>query len=323
MKYFIFILAIVFALTSCQKQSVDPNHEISIDSVFINGVSATNGSITKDIDYENINIKVVFNEPVDTSQFKQEKIAVCGQSVIQYHYKFDGKSKRLTIIPDSKLLPLTLYRLIVDQGHNFGGLFYTGFDFPFRTRLDTTPKFPKISEDSLLTLVQKKTFAYFWDYGHPVSGLSRERFSSGETVTSGGSGFGLMALLVGIKRGFITRQEGFERLSKIVTFLSRPETNRFHGAFPHWMNGTTGKVIPFSSKDNGGDLVETAYLMEGLLTVREYFRNGTSDEINMCQTITKLWEEVEWDWYRKDNQNILFWHWSPDKGHEYGHFGLE
>jgi hypothetical protein len=314
MKYFIFILVIVFPLTSCQKQSVSPDHEISIDSVFINGIYATNGSMTKDIDYEDIIIKVVFNETVDTTQFKQEKIAVYGQSVNPYHYKFDSKSRRLTIIPDSHLLPLTLYRLIVDQGHNLGGLFFTGFDFRFRTRLDTTPKFPEISEDSLLTLVQKKTFAYFWDYGHLVSGLSRERFSSGETVTSGGSGFGLMALLVGIKRGFISRYEGFERLNKIVTFLSRPETDRFHGAFPHWLNGTSGKVIPFSSEDNGGDLVETAYLMEGLLAVREYFRNGTNDEINMCQTITKLWEEVEWDWYRKDNQNILFWHWSADNG---------
>jgi hypothetical protein len=314
MKYFIFVFVIVLSLTSCRKQSVDPDHEIKIDSVFINGVYATNNSTIKEINYEDIVIKLVFSESIDTTLFNTEKIAIYGQSVNPYHYSFDSRLKRLTIITDSPLRPLTVYHLIIDQGHNLGGLFYEGYNFSFRTRLDTTPKFPKISVDSLLTLVQKKTFNYFWEYGHPVSGLARERYNSGETVTTGGSGFGLMAILVAIKRGFITRQEGFERLSKIVTFLSRPETDRFHGAFPHWLNGTSGKVIPFSTKDNGGDLVETAFLMQGLLAVREYFRNGTNDENTMCQAITSLWETVEWDWYRKDNQNILYWHWSPNNG---------
>jgi hypothetical protein len=314
MKYFIFMSAIVLTMTFCRKHTVDPDHEITVDSVFVNGIYTAGNSTLKNIDYKNVIISVIFNESVDTSLFNPEKIYISGQAGISYHHRFDSESQTLTIIPDSPLLPLTLYRLSFDQGHNLGGLLFEGYSFPFRTMLDSTPKFPLISDDSLLTLVQKKTFDYFWNYGHPVSGLSRERYGSGETVTSGGSGFGLMAILVGIKRGFITRQEGFERLNKIVSFLIRPETDKFHGAFPHWLNGTTGKVIPFSSKDNGGDLVETSYLMEGLLTVREYFRNGTSDEINMCQTITKLWEEVEWDWYRKDNQNILFWHWSPDKG---------
>jgi hypothetical protein len=163
-------------------------------------------------------------------------------------------------------------------------------------------------------LIQRKTFDYFWNYGHPVSGMARERYGSGETVTSGGTGFGLMAILAGVNRGFVTRQQGSERLNKIVSFLMRPETDKFHGAFPHWLNGTSGKVIPFSSKDNGGDLVETAYLMQGLLTVREYFKNGSVEEKAMCNSIKTLWENVEWSWYRKDNQNILFWHWSPTLG---------
>jgi hypothetical protein len=314
MKYFIFIFFIVFTLTSCRKKSNPAENDITIDSVYINGVWAVNNSTIKDIDYVNVVINVYFNGPVDTSLFNTEKVAVYGQSVNAYHYKFDTKSRILTIITDSPLLPLSVYRLLFDQGHNLGGIIYEGYNFSFRTRLDTIPKFPMISDDSLLTLVQEKTFSYFWDYGHPFSGLARERFSSGETVTTGGSGFGLMAMLVGIKRGFITRQEGFERINKIVTFLSRPETDRFHGAFPHWMNGTSGKVIPFSSNDNGGDLVETSYLMQGLLTVREYFLNGTAEEQTMCTHINTLWEEVEWDWYRKDDQDILYWHWSPDKG---------
>jgi hypothetical protein len=193
-----------------------------------------------------------------------------------------------------------------------GGIVRESFSFNFITRLDTLPKFPLISPDSLLTLVQKQTFRYFWDYAHPVSGLARERLGSGDIVTSGGSGFGLMAILTGIERSFISRQEGFERLKKIITFLNDPSCDTFHGAYSHWMNGSTGKVYPFSQKDNGGDLVETAYLVQGLLTVREYFSDGSAAEQVLCDTITSMWEDVEWDWYRNNGQNRLFWHWSPN-----------
>jgi hypothetical protein len=97
-----------------------------------------------------------------------------------------------------------------------------------------------------------------------------------------------------------------------VNFLNQPSTEKFHGAFPHWLNGHTGKAIAFSTKDNGGDLVETAFLMQGLLTVKQYFLNGSTTEKALCDTIQKIWQNVDWNWYRKDNQNKLFWHWSPN-----------
>src|SRR5690606_4874353 len=126
--------------------------------------------------------------------------------------------------------------------------------------------------------VQKRTFKYFWDYAHPVSGLARERSNATpETVTTGGSGFGIMALIVGIERGFITKAQGLARLQTIVAFLKN-KASEFHGAFPHWMNGSTGAVIPFSTDDNGADLVETSYLMMGLLTARQYFTGVGASE---------------------------------------------
>jgi hypothetical protein len=314
MKHFIFVLIIVLTFASCHKEPVYKDQTIIIDSLSVNGISVINNAFIRDIDYENIAIKIRFRDPVDTLLFDQEKIFLMDGVGLPYTYRFDKKLQHLTIIPHTPLLPFSRYRLIIDPGHYLGGIVYNSYTFVFRTRLDTTPKFPLISDDSLLTLIQKKTFGYFWDYAHPVSGLSRERYGSGDIVTSGGSGFGLMALLVGIEKGFITRQEGFERLNKVVSFLSRSETDKFHGVFPHWMNGTTGKVIPFGTNDNGGDLVETGFLMQGLLTVREYFKNGNAEEKSMCNSITTLWQNVEWDWYRKDNQNILYWHWSPDKG---------
>ena len=177
-----------------------------------------------------------------------------------------------------------------------------------------------ISDDSLMTLVQYRTFQYFWDGAEPTSGAARERFHADNIypendkhiITSGGTGFGVMAILVGIERKFITREQGYQRLNKLVDWLAKAD--RFHGAWPHWMNGETGKVKPFSPDDDGGDLVETAFLAQGLLCVRQYFKDGNANEKALAAKIDKLWKEIEWDWYRQDGKNVLYWHWSPNKG---------
>ena len=187
---------------------------------------------------------------------------------------------------------------------------FGGLQFYFYTRVDSIYKFPELTEEELLTLVQQQTFKYFWDYGHPVSGLSRERNHGDDRVTSGGSGFGLMSMLVGMERGFITRAQGLERIEKIVDFLALAD--RFHGAWSHWLNGTTGEAMPFSSLDNGGDLVETSYMAMGLLCVRQYLDAGDADELALIGKINALWESIEWDWYTRGGENALYWHWSPD-----------
>ncbi len=178
---------------------------------------------------------------------------------------------------------------------------------------DQSEKFDKISDDELLTLVQKQSFSYFYDYAHPTSGLARERTGSGDTVTSGGSGFGIGAIPVAVERGFITREQGYLHLRKIVDFLATAD--RFHGAWSHWLNGSTGKVIAFSQKDNDGDLVETAFLIQGLLISRAYFlQNASASEKKLCDDIESLYEQVEWSWYERND--ALYWHWSPDYGWE-------
>ena len=167
-----------------------------------------------------------------------------------------------------------------------------------------------MSDEQLLDMVQEYTFRYFWDFAHPQSGLSRERNTSGDIVTIGGTGFGVMALLVGIERGFITREQGRDRLLKMLSFLEKAD--RFKGAFPHWMNGVSGKTVPFSTRDDGGDLVETSFLFEGLLAARGYFKENASEEQLLRSKITALWEAIEWDWYRQYFQNFIYWHWSPN-----------
>lgn len=179
-----------------------------------------------------------------------------------------------------------------------------------------------LSNNELLTLIQQQTFNYFWEGAEPNSGMARERIhmdniypSNDKTiVTTGGTGFGLMAILVGVERGFITREEAFQRFQKITDFLEKAD--RFHGAWPHWLEGETGKTKPFSKKDTGGDLVETAFLVQGLLTVAEYYKDGTDQEKALVAKINKLWHEVEWSWYTKNGESVLYWHWSPTDGWE-------
>lgn len=179
-----------------------------------------------------------------------------------------------------------------------------------------------LSNDSLLTLVQQQTFQYFWEGAEKTSGLARERIhmdgvypeNDQDVVTIGGGGFGVMNILVGIERGFITREEGTQRLEQIVNYLEKAD--RFHGAWPHWLHGPTGKVKPFGTKDNGGDLVETAFMAQSLLCVRQYFAEGNEQEKAVAAKADKLWKDIDWSWYRNGGQNVLYWHWSPEYGWE-------
>jgi exo beta-1,2-glucooligosaccharide sophorohydrolase (non-reducing end) len=176
------------------------------------------------------------------------------------------------------------------------------------------------TDDELLTMVQEGCFHYYWDGAHPNAGMSIEiQPGNPDLIAVGSSGFGVMALVIGVDRGFITRDQGVERMLKIVRFLSKAD--RFHGVWPHFLDGRTGKVIPyFGPYDNGGDLIETSFLVEGLLTVRQYFTRETPAEREIRDTITRLWKEVEFDWYAKGPiPGYLMWHWSPDHGFHIHH----
>lgn len=218
----------------------------------------------------------------------------------------------IVIQPKSNLTGIKVYNITIPTTLQSvaGGRLQSEISITFNTGVDDTDKFPRISDEELLTKIQQQTFKYFYDFGHPQSGMTRERNTSSDVVTSGGSGFGVMALVTGIERKFITRTEGLARVQKIISFLKTAD--RFHGAYPHWLNGSTGKTVAFSEKDNGGDLVETSLLIQGLLTARQYFNEQNSAETTLRADINQIYHTVEWDWYRKDNSNILYWHWSPN-----------
>jgi hypothetical protein len=239
---------------------------------------------------------------------------------VAYTASYKKNDSVLVLQPSSPLAPLTEFNIVVSNTlkSTDNAVLQNGTTVKFMTPIDSTDKFPVLSDDELLTLVQRQTFKYFWDFGHPNSGLARERNSSGETVTSGGSGFGIMALIVGVERGFITRAEGLTRMQKIVGFLKN-NAQTFKGAYSHWLNGTTGAVQPFSAKDDGADLVETSYLIAGLLSARQYFNLADAGETTLRSDINTIWQKVEWDWFRKGSENVLYWHWSPNFNWDMNH----
>lgn len=180
----------------------------------------------------------------------------------------------------------------------------------------------KLTDDQLLDSVAYYTFQYFWSGAEPNSGMAPERihmdgiYPDGDQhiVTTGGTGMGIIGILGGMERGWISRQEGLERFVRMVGFLEK--SDRWHGIWPHWLDGKTGKVKPFSTKDDGADLVESAFLIQGLLTVREYFKNGSEEEKKLAQRIDALWREMDWNFHTQGGQNVLYWHWSPNFGWE-------
>jgi len=171
------------------------------------------------------------------------------------------------------------------------------------------------SDDELLTMAQEGCFRYYWEGAHPNSAMAIEITPGNPDLCAmGASGFGVMALITGTERGFVTREQGAERVLKLVRFLSKAD--RYHGAWPHFLDGRTGRTIAyFGIYDDGADLVETAFMMQGLLTARQYFSRDTAAEKEIRDTITQLWQEVDWAWFRREaNSDFLYWHWSPDHG---------
>ncbi|MEG0949744.1 MAG: beta-glucosidase, partial [Bacteroidales bacterium] len=176
------------------------------------------------------------------------------------------------------------------------------------------------SDDQLLNMVQQYTTRYFFDNAEPISKMARERSNSwdGPIVTTGGTGFGIMALIAGAERNYFSDSILIAYLQDIVNFLARIE--RFHGAWAHWYNAATGEPFSFSQYDDGGDLVETAFLIQGLLTAKQWLLQQPSAQAKeLASRIQTLWEEVEWNWYTQGKDETLYWHWSKNFGWKMNH----
>ncbi|MFZ4263242.1 glucoamylase family protein [Sphingobacterium sp. HJSM2_6] len=301
------ILALfLFLLMSCSKSEQGPiASNPSFQVLDVQHADQSLGGISKGIPL-NASFRLTFEQALDVSQLeKYIYVEESDKTSLPVQLQVSADKKTVQVQPKTSYKGLTSYQLHISNSLKSidGAALKQASSYTFHTAVDDRDKFPRISEEELLQKVQKQTFAFFWDYAHPHSGMIRERHSSGETVTIGGTGFGVMAILVAVERQFITRTQGLERLNKIVHFLQNADT--YHGAFSHWYHGATGKTIPFSPKDDGADLVETALLFQGLLAAREYFQDAT-----LTQDINTLYQAVEWNFFQQ-GQDVLYWHWSP------------
>lgn len=309
MKKSLFIFAFLWIAIGCSKQNdegADDSTTFKVFEIIIGDDVLTENakgiSLTSDI-------RITFDEAIDEQSIaSQIELLDDNNGKIGFNYTLSDDRKTVTVQPNTVLQALSTYKLFIRQGiaAATGAKLDKEYSYLFTTTWDNEDKFEWISTDALFTKVQQQTFKYFWDHAHPNYGMIRERNSSSETVTTGGTGFGVMAILVGIERGFIDREQGLERIKQIVSFLKIAD--KYHGAFSHWYNGATAKTQPFSDKDDGADLVETSLLFQGLLTAREYF-----NDTELSTAITSLYNAVEWDFFR-NGQDVLYWHWSPNHG---------
>ena len=314
-RLFVILLCTATILSGCRKKSspepivVLPAPPLISKSVTINNllISSSNYNISNEAV-----VRFTFSAPVNRStlssniSFKDKT-----GTAVAYSLGYERSDSAIVLQPSPLLTYITEYSINVSTGVKSlaGAALTSAINVNFITRIDSSRKFPAITDNALLDSVQRRTFKYFWDLSHPISGMARERNTDAAIYTSGGTGFGLMAIVTAIHRNFITRAEGLARLQTTVSFLKNT-AETFHGAYPHWLNGQTGKVIPFSPKDNGADLVETSYLIQGLLTARQYFTGTGVAETDLRNDINTIANRVEWDWFRRNNENTLYWHWS-------------
>ena len=313
MKKYFFIITIAAFFFSCKKNNTTPavSETFNLSSLKINASTST---LQYNVNYNPV-IKIAFSAPVNKNAVAAN-IALKDNSAtaVTVNYSYENNESVVVLQPATALRPITRYTISI-TGNLLSARntkLQTASSAAIITQIDSTDKFPLLTDTQLLDTVQRRTFRYFWEFGHPVSGMARERNTSGDLVTTGGTGFGIMSMIAAVNRNFITRTEGRDRILKITDFLLNNCSN-YHGAFSHWLNGATGATIPFSANDNGADLVETSYLLNGLITGRQYFNTSDVIETDLRNKINTIWNRVEWNWFRQNNQYVLYWHWSPDK----------
>ena len=314
---FVCLLFVACIAFSCSKKSGDgdvippPVQPSSFTSTSITVNGLTYSSVLYDVDFQPT-IKISFSTALDESSattsisFKDTK-----NVSVNFTTSFEKNDSILVIKPILSALTKNILTITTALKSKDGGSLKTAVTATLISQIDSTDKFNRISDSALLDLVQQQTFKYFWDFGHPTSGMARERNTSGDVCTTGGTGFGIMSMLVAANRGFISKTDALNRIQKIVSFYKNNCT-AYHGAYAHWIDGSTGATVPFSDNDDGADLVETSYLMQGLLCARQYFNSSNVDETNLRNDINILWNAVDWNWFQQGNQNVLYWHWSPD-----------
>ncbi|MBS1669025.1 MAG: Ig-like domain-containing protein [Bacteroidetes bacterium] len=310
-KYYILVASFILWMACGKKNPVPPQ---SFALTFL-----VNGSNNGTLNYAGLNLDPVirfsFSSPVQSANIGSAFTLIDKSNTpVSVSTQLMSNDSVVIVKPSSVLKGFSSYTLSVSSGllSSTKGTLTNPITIHLQTGIDSSDKFPQITDSALLTLVQQQTFKYFWDFAHPVSGLARERDNGdNEVVTTGGSGFGIMAIIVAANRGFITRTDAVSRINTILNFLIT-KCQRWHGAFSHWINGSTGATVAFGT-NNGADIVETSYLLQGLLTARQYFNNLSDvNETALRDSVNSIWNAVEWKWFTQNGStSSMYWQYNP------------
>ena len=290
---------------------------LSVKSKLINGLIVKK-SIASGISIQPV-FRITFSDPVDKSTVANaisfvNKTFTKNDIPQPVKISYENKDSVVVIQPSSSLGYLQCYELKISKtlkSYN-GGNLDIELTQNIQTAINPTDKFKRITDEALLDTIQKATFRYFWLYSNETSGLVPDRNTANKNYCAiGATGFGIMTVPAAIERKFISREQGLARVQKIVNFL-KGTISQFKGVFPHYVNGTTGAVIADGQLD-GYDVVETSFLLMGLLTARQYFDSNLAAEVQLRNDITAIYQNVDWQYFT-NGQNALFWSWNPTGG---------
>lgn len=176
-------------------------------------------------------------------------------------------------------------------------------------------------DDQFLEDLSRRAFRYFWEYTDPDTGITRGRArADGEPYDAvrrdigsiGVSGFGLTALCIGAERLWVTQDEARSRVRNALTFFA-DHAPQEHGWLFHWMNVKTGQrtgVLETSEKKSELSSIDTALLMGGVLTARQYFK----DDPEIYKLATRIYERMDFQWLLNGDPLLLSHGWTPEEG---------
>lgn len=315
LKIIILAAITILVISCCTNPESTP---LSIRNTYVNGLGLKKNTLAG-ISIQPV-IKITFSDPLDKSTITSaislvNKTFTKKDIPVEFKISYENHDSSIVIQPIKSLQYLQCYELKISKtlaSFNQGNL-TTDYTLDFQSEIDPIDKFPRISDEALMDTIQKATFRYFWNYACETSGLLADRNTANkEYCAIGATGFGIMTIPAAVERNYINREQGLNRVQKIVAFL-KSNVAQYKGVFPHYVNGITGAVISDGQLD-GYDIVETSFLMMGLLTARQYFDGISATEVQLRNDITTLYENIDWTWYTNGNQNSLFWSWNPTGG---------
>jgi len=188
------------------------------------------------------------------------------------------------------------------------------------TQVSATPTAPVVNTelptDDITQIVEdemKGSFDFFWEQANTTPGSSgfglvRDRYPGSESIASiASTGFGLTAYLIGINKGYITEQEGYERVNQTLDTLLAMD--REEGFYYHFVDIESGKRAWESEVSS----IDTSILMMGVLSVGEYFGGEIGEKAY------QIYDTVNWPWFLDDNRQMFYMAYRPEKGFE-GHW---